>query len=274
MKKIYTLLVVLILFIAPTVWGVEDGSVINVGVNAIVISNGTTTDPGMGRQFASPVLATPQIMPYLGPWLSGSRIIENLGLLPEVMTFEEATRMYVGGVGSPRIHKMVDLSYQFQTCKLALQLPTKLLLDSVGKVVLGPDGKPMVTYDTSKFRVVGYIFLGGDKSADTIDVDARARLAAMKMGANCIFPIKKVADVSTSSNSLGASLSSVIASLSGLNLTNGHTSAGGLSGAIASSSPVYKDTLFALAYQDEAGMSGVGKIKSTSWGNEDRRDGK
>jgi hypothetical protein len=267
-KKLSLFFFVLLLVTAETRAG--ESTEVNVGVNAIVVSKGAPTDPGTGRQFVSPVLTNSQVIPYLGPWLSGSRIIENLGILPEVMTFEEATRMYVGGVGSPRIHRMIDLSYQFETCKLTPQLPVKELLGPDRKPILGSDGKPLMTYDTSKFRVIGYIYLGGDKKADTVDIDAMARLTAMEMGANCIYPIKKVADVSTSSSSAGASLSGVISALSGLNLTNGQSGAGGINGVIASSSPVYKDTIFVLAYQDEDGMAGLGKTKFTSR-NEDNR---
>lgn len=238
----------------------------NVGVvsNPSIQQNFQPVDPGQGRWFVPPVQPyQAPVLPYLGPWSSGSNIIEDLRTLPEMITMNQAKTMYDGGV-SARINKMEDNSYQFETCRLMHSLPMMPLLATDGKPVLDKDGKQIMIPDETKFHRVAFIFLQGKKKANTVDVIAKACIEAMHLGANSIYLIKKVTATSTHSSGWGIGLGGVASQLSGQGLANSQTVSSGTGYNSAAAEPVYKEGMVVIAIQNEEGMATIKKVAASA----------
>jgi hypothetical protein len=229
-----------------------------VGVTAQVVSTPSQTiqqnyaavDPGQGRWFVPPAQPySAPVVPYFGPWTTGANIIEDLRVLPEVLTFAQAKSLYVGGVRA-RINRMADGSYQFKTCRLMNSLPMKALLAPDGSTVTAPDGKPVMIPDEAKFQRIAYIFLQGNKKANTVDVIAKAAMEAMKAGANGIYLVKKVTSTSTSSVGWGVGLGSVTGTLSGAAKDTSEAASAGTGFNKATTTPVYREGVVVLAVRE------------------------
>ena len=221
-----------------------------VGVTAQVVSTPSQTiqqnyaavDPGQGRWFVPPAQPySAPVVPYFGPWTTGANIIEDLRVLPEVLTFAQAKSLYVGGVRA-RINRMADGSYQFKTCRLMNSLPMKEVLDSQGKPVMVPD--------EAKFQRIAYLFLQGNKKANTVDVIAKAAMEAMKAGANGIYLVKKVTSTSTSSVGWGVGLGSVTGTLSGAAKDTSEAASAGTGFNKATTTPIYLEGMIVLAVRE------------------------
>jgi len=255
MKKICMLtLLVLLLFASAALAQTSSvaSGVSNVGIvsNPSINQQFQAADPGQGRWFIPPVQPyQAPVMPYLGPWSSGSNIIEDLRVLPEVITLDQARKMYQGGV-SARINRMADFSYQFETCKLMQSLPAKPLLNSKGEPVYDKSGNMVMVPDESKFKRVAYIFLQGDEKANTVDVIARATLEAMKLGATGIVLVKKVTSTATRSTGWGIGIGGVMGQLTGTGQTNSQAASSGTGFNRATAEPIYKEGIIVLAVQE------------------------
>ncbi|MFA5394383.1 MAG: hypothetical protein WC346_00005, partial [Methanogenium sp.] len=162
---------------------------------------------------------------------------------------EQAEKMYNGGV-SARINRLEDFSYRFDVCKLAASLPMKELVDKVGKTVKDKDGKPILIPDESKFKRVAYIFLQGNKKANTVDVVAKAAIEAMNAGANTIYLVKKVTTHATSSSGWGIGFGGVTAQLGGSEKDSSVAGSTGTGYNSASAEPAYKEGMVVMAIQD------------------------
>lgn len=255
MKRIAVFFVLMMLVFAPSAFAQVSSSAqgtSNVGIisNPSINQQFQGASEGQGRWFIPPVQPyNAPVLPYLGPWSSGSNIIEDLRVLPEVITLEQAMKMYQGGVAA-RINKMVDFSYQFETCKLMHTLPAKVLLATDGKPVLDKDGKPVLVPDESKFKRVAFIFLQGDDKANTVDVIAKATIEAMKLGATGIYLVKKVTSTATRSTGWGIGVGGVAGQLGGQGLTNSQAGSFGTGFNRATAEPVYKEGMVVLAIQE------------------------
>lgn len=227
-----------------------------------ITQNYAANDPGSGRWFVQPVQPyQAPVMTYLGPWNTGSNILEDLKLLPEIIDKQMAQRMYEGGVSS-RINKMEDGSYQFRaddsekkipSCKLLHTLPLKPLLDQEGNEVLAPDGKShLFVPDETKFKRMAFIFLQGNKKATTIDVVAQAVLKGIEVGANELLLVKKVTGQSISSTGFGFGLGYVSGKLSGNELNQSQATSGGTGFNHATAKPSYTEGMIVLALQELA----------------------
>ena len=195
-------------------------------VGAAINQNFAAGDPTTGRLFVSPVQSyQAPVLPYLGPWSTGSNIIDDLRLLPEVITLDQAKMMYNGGV-SARINKMADGSYQFKECKLLTQLPPK-------------------------FEKKAFIFLQGNKNATTVDVVAKAVIEALDNGANAIFLMKKVTGQQTSSTGWGIGIGYVSGGLNGAEMNQSQAASGGTGFNHATAKPVYTEGMVVLALKEE-----------------------
>jgi hypothetical protein len=278
MKRIAVIFVLMMLVFAPSAFSQTLNSTASGTSTVGIVSNPSInqefkgSDPGQGRWFiAPPQPYNAPVLPYLGPWSSGANIIEDLRVLPEVITREQALKMYKGGVEA-RISKMADFSYQFETCKLMNQLPMKELLandgkpivqlspvlDPNGKAVLDKDGKPLMQQkpvmvpDESKFKKVAYIFLQGDEKATTVDVIAKAVIEATNenMGVTGIYLVKKVTSTATRSTGWGIGASGVAGQLGGQGATNSQAGAFGTGYNRATAEPLYKEGIVVLAVQE------------------------
>ena len=187
-----------------------------------MVQNVAAADPWQGRWFANSAgTYSAPVLPYLGPWSSGANIIEDLRVLPGELTMAQAKSLYNGGVKA-RINRMSDGSYQFQTCRLYSVLP-------------------------ETYTRVAYIFLQGNKKANTVDVIAKAAMEAMKAGANGIYLIKKVTLNATQSTGWGIGFGSVTGTLSGQSKETAQTSSGGTGWNRATALPVYLEGMVVLA---------------------------
>jgi hypothetical protein len=278
MKRIAVFFILIMLVFAPSAFSqtvsATNSAQSQIGIvsNPSITQNYPAANEGQGRWFVSPVQPyNAPVLPYLGPWSSGSNIIEDLRVLPEVITREQALKMYKGGVEA-RISKMADFSYQFETCKLMNQLPMKELLandgkpvvqlfpvlDQNGKAILDKDGKPLMQQksvmvpDESKFKRVAFIFLQGDANATTVDVIAKAIIEATNdnMGATGIYLVKKVTSTATRSTGWGVGFSGVAGQLGGQGATNSQAGAFGTGYNRATAEPLYKEGMVVLAVQE------------------------
>ena len=88
---------------APTaignpVLGTSTTSSANNNAAAAITQNFAASDPTTGRLFTNAVQPyQAPVLPYLGPWSTGSNIIDDLRLLPDVISLEQAKLMYNGG---------------------------------------------------------------------------------------------------------------------------------------------------------------------------------
>ncbi len=207
------------------------------GINQTFQSEAPTT----GRLFVNPVQPyQAPVLPYLGPWSTGSNIIDDLRLLPERITADQAKMMYNGGV-SAHINKMADGSYQFKECKLLTQLPLKKIIQ---------DGKEAFVPDDSRFERKAFIFLQGNKNATTVDVVAKAVIEALDNGANAIFLMKKVTGQATSSTGWGLGIGYVSGGLNGAEMNQAQAASGGTGFNHATAKPVYTEGMVVLALKE------------------------
>ena len=230
------------------------------------INQTSTTDPGTGRWFAQPVQPyVSNLIPYLGPWSSGSNIMESMQSLPEMITLAEAEKSYQGGV-SARINQLSDGSYQYKAIKLMESLPMAKLVDSKGNPIKDFKGNEQVIPNEKRFKRVAYIFLKGNNDATTLDVISKAVIEAVKLKASGIVLLKKVTTTSTSASGWGIGLSSVSASLQGTALQNAQTQSAGTGYSTASAKPIYAEGMIVLAIQEteETVSSPTGTVTSES----------
>ena len=160
--------------------------------NQTVNQTFAAADAGQGRWFATPVQPyEAPVLPYFGPWNTGANILDDLRTLPQEISLPTAKLMYRGGV-KVRVNVLFDPPPNTRgTCKLLYSLPTMPLMKE-GKQVTNAKGEPLYVLNEAMFRRAAYIFLQGDKNADTADVIAKAVIEAMKLGANGIILVKKV----------------------------------------------------------------------------------
>lgn len=211
-------------------------------VGAAINQNFAASDPTTGRLFTNAVQPyQAPVLPYLGPFSSGGNIIDDLRLLPESISLEQAKEMYNGGVAS-RINKMSDGSYQFKECKLLTQLPLKKIIQ---------DNREVFVPDDSKFERKAFIFLKGNKNATTIDVVAKAVIEALNNGANAIFLMKKVVEHQTASTGFGIGFGYVSGGINGNQMNQSQASSGGTGINWASSKPIYTEGMVVLALKEE-----------------------
>ena len=216
--------------------------------NSIV--QNSTSDPGTGRWFAQPVQPfVSNLIPYLGPWSSGSNIMESMQSLPEMITLSEAEKSYQGGVSS-RINQLSDGSYQYKVIRLMESLPMIKLVDANGNPIKDFKGNEQLIPNEKRFKRVAYIFLKGNNDATTVDVLSKAVIEAVKLKASGIVLLKKVTTTSTSSSGWGIGLSSVSASLQGTALQNAQTQSAGTGFSTASAKPIYAEGMIVLAIQE------------------------
>lgn len=208
--------------------------------NASINQTFASGQAGQGRITVAPV--QPYQAPtqaYLGPWGTGANVLDDLRALPEVITYEQAKRMYKGGVSS-RINRMADGHYEYNACRLINHLPLKL--------VRGDDGKEYYAPDESRFERKAFISLQGDGKATTLDVVAKAVIEALDSGANSILILKKVTGQETSTSGWGIGLGGVTGSLGGgEGLTKSQAGSAGTGYNHATAKPVYSDGLMVLA---------------------------
>ena len=219
-------------------------------VGASINQNFAAGDPTAGRLFVNPVQPyQAPVATYLGPWATGSNILDDLRTLPETITVEQARLMYNGGV-SARINKMVDGSYQFRAVRLLRQLPLRPVLNN-GKPVLSQDGRSyLMEPDESRYKRIGYIFLQGNAKATTLDVISKAVLVGLDCGANELFLIKKVSNTQTSSTGWGIGLGYVSGGLNGNEMNQSQAASGGTGFNHATAKPQYTEGLVVLALQE------------------------
>ena len=219
-------------------------------VGASINQNFAAGDPTTGRLFVNPVQPyQAPVATYLGPWATGSNILDDLRTLPETITVEQARLMYNGGV-SARINKMVDGSYQFRAVRLLRQLPLRPVLNN-GKPVLSQDGRSyLMEPDESRYKRIGYIFLQGNAKATTLDVISKAVLVGLDCGANELFLIKKVSNTQTSSTGWGIGLGYVSGGLNGNEMNQSQAASGGTGFNHATAKPQYTEGLVVLALQE------------------------
>ena len=219
-------------------------------VGASINQNFAAGDPTTGRLFVNPVQPyQAPVATYLGPWATGSNILDDLRTLPETITVEQARLMYNGGV-SARINKMVDGSYQFRAVRLLRQLPLRPVLNN-GKPVLSQDGHSyLMEPDESRYKRIGYIFLQGNAKATTLDVISKAVLVGLDCGANELFLIKKVSNTQTSSTGWGIGLGYVSGGLNGNEMNQSQAASGGTGFNHATAKPQYTEGLVVLALQE------------------------
>jgi outer membrane protein OmpA-like peptidoglycan-associated protein len=219
-------------------------------VGASINQNFEAGDPTTGRLFVNPVQPyQAPVATYLGPWATGSNILDDLRTLPETITVEQARLMYNGGV-SARINKMSDGSYQFRAIKILRQLPLRPVLNN-GKPVLSQDGHSyLMEPDESRYERMGYIFLQGDAKATTVDVIAKAVLVGLDNGANQLFLIKKVSNTQTSSTGWGIGIGYVSGGLNGNQMNQAQAASGGTGFNHATAKPQYTEGLIALALRE------------------------
>ena len=179
-------------------------------------------DATTGRLFVQPVQPySAPVLPYLGPWNTGSNIVDDLRLLPEIISLDQAKMMYNGGV-SARINRMADGSLQFQECKLLTQLP-------------------------NKYERKAFIFLQGNKKATTVDVVGKAVIEALNSGADAIYLMKKVTGTETSSTGFGIGIGYVSGGLNGAEMNQAQAASGGTGFNHATAKPVYTEGMVVLA---------------------------
>jgi outer membrane protein OmpA-like peptidoglycan-associated protein len=228
--------------IATPVLGTSTTSSANNNAAAVLTQNFASSDPTTGRLFTNAVQPyQAPVLPYLGPWNTGSNIIDDLRLLPEVISLEQAKLMYNGGV-SARINRMADGSIQFKECKLLTQLPLKK--------ITGSDGKDTLVPDDSKFERRAFIFLQGNKKATTVDVIGKAVLEALDTGADSIFLMKKVTGQATSSTGFGLGLGYVAGGINGNQMNQSQASSGGTGFNHATAKPIYTEGMVVLALKE------------------------
>jgi hypothetical protein len=205
-----------------------------------------TPDPGMGRWFANPVqpFETPAI-PYFGPWSTGANILDDLRTMPQDISARLAKAMYRGGV-KVRINYLYDPVAHPDHCRLLFSLPSKPLTVN-GKQAVNEKDEPLYVLDEMKFTRVAYIFLQGDKDADTADVVGRAAGEAMKMGANGIFVIKKVTLVNVSASGWGVGAGAVNGFLTGPGLDKAQSYSAGTGYNRATTRPMYREGMVVMA---------------------------
>ena len=219
-------------------------------VGAAINQTFAAGDPTTGRLFVNPVQPyQAPVATYLGPWATGSNILDDLRTLPETITVEQARLMYNGGV-SARINKMADGSYQFRSVRLLRQLPLRPVLND-GKPVLSQDGRSyLMEPDESRYKRMGYIFLQGNAKATTLDVISKAVLVGLDNGANELFLIKKVSNTQTSSTGWGIGIGYVSGGLNGNEMNQSQAASGGTGFNHATAKPQYTEGLIVLALQE------------------------
>src|ERR1035437_3923973 len=199
---------------------------------------------GQGRLNISPVQPyNAPVQAYLGPWSTGANVLDDLRALPETITYEQAQKMYKGGVTS-RINRMADGHYEYNACKLLNHLPLRL--------VRGEDGKEYYAPDESRFERKAFISLQGDAKATTLDVVAMAVIQALDSGANSIMILKKVTGLETATSGWGIGFGAVSGSLGGGDgLTKSQAGSAGTGYNHATAKPVYSDGLMVLAVKSD-----------------------
>lgn len=227
--------------ISTPVLGTSTTSSANNNAAATLTQNFAASDPTTGRLFTNAVQPyQAPVLPYLGPFSSGGNIIDDLRLIPEIISLEQAKEMYNGGV-SARINKMSDGSYQFKECRLLTQLPTKTIIQ---------DGKEVLVPDDSKFERRAFIFLQGNKHATTVDVVAKGVIEALNNGANAIFLIKKVVDHQTSSKGWGLGFGYVSGGINGNQMDQAQSSSAGTGINFSTAKPIYTDNIVVMAIRE------------------------
>ena len=205
---------------------------------------------GAGRWFMPPVQPySPPLFPYLGPFNSGANILEDLTIFPEILTREQAKRMYKGGV-SVRVNQFESYNYTLDSCKLMNSLPMRKVLATDGKPVLDKDGKQIMVPDESKFKRVAIITLKGNEEAGTADVIPLAAITAMDLGATGIVLIKKVPLSGSASSGWGIGVGGVVGQLSGQGQTNAMTGSMGTGYNRAQANPTFKESMSVLAISE------------------------
>jgi len=205
----------------------KSGAVAGASANPSSVSNlslqqSSTVPEGAGRWFVPPVQPySAPVFPYLGPFNSGANILEDLRVFPEVLTRDQANRMYQGGV-DVRINQFEIFPFEFETCRLMHSLPVN-------------------------YKRVAIITLHGDKTATTGDVIAKAALEAMRMGATGIYLIKKVPISGSASSGWGVGLGAVTSQMGGQGQTNSQTGSAGTGYNTASAKPTFEETMSVLA---------------------------
>jgi hypothetical protein len=158
--------------------------------------------------------------------------------------------MYKGGV-KVRVNVLFDPPPNVKgSCKLLYSLPSKPLLGTDGKQLVNSKGEPLFILDEDKFRRAAYIFLQGDKNADTADVIAKAVIEAMKLGANAIVIVKKVTLTSVTSSGWGVGAGAVQGMLTGPGLDKAQSYSAGTGYNRATTKPVYREGLVVLAVRE------------------------
>ena len=226
----------------------NSGSAASANPSNSVVQN-STTNPATGRNFEYPAqLMNAPVMTYLGPWTSGSNILDDLSTLPSAISLQEAKDNYDGGV-SAKFYKMADGSIQYKVVKLLSTLPMKNLLDKDGNPVKTKDGKEIMMPDGKKFTHIGYIYLNGDRKATTHDILYKAVMIAGKNGASAIVLLKRVTGTGTYASGSTFGITFVASSMNTPGTISTATSAGiGVSNATAK--PLYEDGWVVLAIQE------------------------
>jgi hypothetical protein len=260
MKKVIFLSILILLFVFP--FGAFAGTNnVNTNFNSAnagasssanpsnsVIQN-STTNPATGRNFEYPAqLMTAPVTNYLGPWVSGWNVLDDLSTLPSEISVKEAEDNYDGGV-TAKFYRMADGSIQYKAIKLLSTLPMKNLLDKDGNPIKTKDGKEIMVPDGKRFAHIGYIYLNGSKKATTHDVLYKAVMIAGKNGASAIVLLKRVTGTGTESSGSTFGLTFVAGSMNTPGTISTATSAGlGVSSATAK--PLYEDGWVVLAIQE------------------------
>jgi hypothetical protein len=215
-------------------------------INPSQTINFPASDPGQGRWFSNAVQPfEAPVLPYFGPWNTGANILDDLRTMPQDITPRLAKAMYHGGV-KVRINYLYDPPAHPDHCKLLFSLPSKPLMVN-GKQATNDKNEPLFVLDEQKFTRVAYIFLQGDKNADTADVIAKAAQEAIKMGANGIFVIKKVTLTSVSASGWGFGAGAVNGFLTGPGLDKAQSYSAGTGYNRATTKPVYREGMVVMA---------------------------
>jgi hypothetical protein len=193
--------------------------------SVLKLNQSSSVSEGTGRWFIPPTQPySPPLFPYLGPFNSGANILEDLRVFPEVLSMEQARRMYQGGV-EVRVNAFEKVPYQFDTCRLMHTLPMR-------------------------YTRIAILTLHGDKTASTADVIAKAAIEAMNMGATGIYLIKKVPISGSASSGWGIGMGGVAGQMGGQGQTNAQTGSFGTGYNTAQAKPVFEETMAVLAIQE------------------------